>query len=562
MARGDHDLVRPRSADGWQEPELAPPQPSFAEAGIERHGVLANMAPLGTRPTSKMLKSLGQAVHGRASMTSKRFPRHSARATPVPGDALPQREMSEPVSRQGSLPTGTEQDAMSTPLTTTDDMLADTDRVVELAVQEAIHAHRWPTAYALRTVFDEKTEDPRARALFEQIYLKRASADEMQDFRSLMTRRKRQGSKSGTAHYYFNGDGAEVSPDPEASRVQVSVQPAIPVTMTPLLNPFESQLQRPYQTPYQPAYQTPYASVADRKTNGGSTINTAALIRRTCNVSPLMEVEHTQKKHKSVQHPGMDLERRSSGSMNGQGEDASIRHRLQAPTCARTRSSSLSSAPSDVSGDTDEADLHTRKAKRSRLNRSYYPAPTSDSLGLDDEHVLEARSEPRLHTFSTTISHAPPRFTPEFGMASPPRRGRKPKAGKMARAGPANKEWEGDRESEFPLYDANDHLSTLKRKARDKTNDPTPVQSSHERDPRPDVEDGTATIPSTRPKVRLLHRRQRNSRSYAEMEEIHDSAASDGGPVSTPDSRPTTPLLASRPLRKGKHGTGLRVKTS
>ncbi|KAA8564124.1 hypothetical protein EYC84_012103 [Monilinia fructicola] len=43
--------------DKWTEPPLPAPLPSFAEAGMERHGVVANMAPLGTRPSAKAVKS-------------------------------------------------------------------------------------------------------------------------------------------------------------------------------------------------------------------------------------------------------------------------------------------------------------------------------------------------------------------------------------------------------------------------------------------------------------------------------------------------------------------------
>ncbi|KAJ8058786.1 hypothetical protein OCU04_011774 [Sclerotinia nivalis] len=43
--------------DKWTEPPIPTPLPSFAEAGMERHGVVANMAPLGTRPSAKAVKS-------------------------------------------------------------------------------------------------------------------------------------------------------------------------------------------------------------------------------------------------------------------------------------------------------------------------------------------------------------------------------------------------------------------------------------------------------------------------------------------------------------------------
>lgn len=43
--------------DRWTEPPIPAPLPSYAEAGMEKHGVVANMAPLGTRPSAKAVKS-------------------------------------------------------------------------------------------------------------------------------------------------------------------------------------------------------------------------------------------------------------------------------------------------------------------------------------------------------------------------------------------------------------------------------------------------------------------------------------------------------------------------
>ncbi|RAL60534.1 hypothetical protein DID88_009730 [Monilinia fructigena] len=50
--------------DKWTEPPLPAPLPSFAEAGMERHGVVANMAPLGTRPSAKAVKSSAKSEGG------------------------------------------------------------------------------------------------------------------------------------------------------------------------------------------------------------------------------------------------------------------------------------------------------------------------------------------------------------------------------------------------------------------------------------------------------------------------------------------------------------------
>jgi hypothetical protein len=69
----DGPAERPKTMlDLWIEPPLPAPRPSFADHGIERHGVVANMAPLGTRPSSKIMKSAtrpeGADVGGRVAV--------------------------------------------------------------------------------------------------------------------------------------------------------------------------------------------------------------------------------------------------------------------------------------------------------------------------------------------------------------------------------------------------------------------------------------------------------------------------------------------------------------
>ena len=58
------------SLDGWIEPPLQNPTPSFEDHGFARHGVLENMAPLGIPPSAKLKARLRGDTH-RRSMLSK-----------------------------------------------------------------------------------------------------------------------------------------------------------------------------------------------------------------------------------------------------------------------------------------------------------------------------------------------------------------------------------------------------------------------------------------------------------------------------------------------------------
>lgn len=81
--------------------------------------------------------------------------------------------------------------------------LALTDRAVQFAVEDAIHDRRWPTAYALRTLYNDTKINPRTPHLFMRIFREQASAAEIEEFQSLISWRKKEGRKDGTAKRYF-----------------------------------------------------------------------------------------------------------------------------------------------------------------------------------------------------------------------------------------------------------------------------------------------------------------------------------------------------------------------
>jgi hypothetical protein len=87
-----------------------------------------------------------------------------------------------------------------------------TDKVVEAAFQEAIDFQRWPTAYALRTLYDDHRTNPRIVRLIEAIYNNCATEENKIEFRSIMKYKKKKGKKHRTGENYFNGDLIEPAP--------------------------------------------------------------------------------------------------------------------------------------------------------------------------------------------------------------------------------------------------------------------------------------------------------------------------------------------------------------
>ncbi|ESZ92138.1 hypothetical protein SBOR_7469 [Sclerotinia borealis F-4128] len=113
--------------DKWTEPPIPAPLPSFAEAGMERHGVVANMAPLGTRPSAKAVKSSakpeagdanGSGLDGVATMMDAAPPSLSATPQEAPQEVIVTSEHIPNASRRRSTSTRIEDleyNAPSTP---------------------------------------------------------------------------------------------------------------------------------------------------------------------------------------------------------------------------------------------------------------------------------------------------------------------------------------------------------------------------------------------------------------------------------------------------------------
>ncbi|KAH6963846.1 hypothetical protein DER45DRAFT_126257 [Fusarium avenaceum] len=78
-----------------------------------------------------------------------------------------------------------------------------TDKVVEAAVEEALKHYRYPTAWALRTLYDEKSGDPGFIAMLEDVFNQTADEATMRKFSKQMEKKKREGKKDNQGCYYF-----------------------------------------------------------------------------------------------------------------------------------------------------------------------------------------------------------------------------------------------------------------------------------------------------------------------------------------------------------------------
>lgn len=77
------------------------------------------------------------------------------------------------------------------------------DKIVETAVDEALKHYRYPTAYALRMLYDDYHEDPHFVSMFEDVFHQRADIDALAEFNRLISARKRDGKNGNRAFQYY-----------------------------------------------------------------------------------------------------------------------------------------------------------------------------------------------------------------------------------------------------------------------------------------------------------------------------------------------------------------------
>jgi hypothetical protein len=632
------------------EPQLAPPRPSFAEAGIERHGVVANMAPLGTRPSARVLKASTKSefMDSARGATTRRS---GASSASTPSEAITTPEPAVNIVRRRSLSAKAE-NAESTPQTPQQQTpqvppasarksvprpstaaqhqgqgvfalqqsplptnaprpfipsflppptqfgpngeykidLDITDRVVESAVQEALDNRRWPTAYALRTLYDDHRMNPRMVRLIDTIYNGRADEQQRKEFQGVMRHKKKEGKKDRTGEYYFNGDGSDPPPRP---------------------------------TQFQPVnYQTPFSTPPARSATGARSLSEAQGRRPSVNLSsvsastsPQKDAEHLSKRHKSNNfQPAQTLEVNGNASAGGKvkaEQPPAPQENGISDSVGRARSGS--SASSSALSSIDEQILSTDYGT-SAVSQAAAGAPGSGAASAHTQSrsanaethpgvrnppqpiSVPHKPGPKTYTFST-VSTSP--SSASAALPSPTNNiintrqssshRRQPSASKGDAMAPAvllpssatgqqlpKGKKESNKVTSRPSEDSEQTERTLrmKRKARENTNKIASVPESFERNQvlPPEVEsvsDGgdVVALPPRRTNIRLLNKKTRQSQAANYDSDTLSSPTllsfqPDLAPGSVSVSRAGTPSALSRPSRKAKTGTGLRVKTS
>ncbi|TAQ83815.1 hypothetical protein B7494_g7865 [Chlorociboria aeruginascens] len=468
--------------DKWIEPPLPTPQPSFADAGLMRHSVVANMAPLGTRPSLKIIKAAAKPESldgGRRSAVTRRAAAASSSTTPTPRELVVTPEPVPSPVRPGSAPAkGDSEDQPKTPpqqtsprksvsrsgnsgqigqgvfqiqhspiidtprserpLDADGEMEVDmeqTDKVVEAAVQEALDNRRWPTAYALRTWYDENRDNIRAVRLIEAIYDQRATSAQQKEFIAAIKTKKREGKEGKTGEYYFNGDGSDPPPRP----AHISLLPplsqspfaALNAQYTPVFhNPFTTPINPPvYRTPYAPTPQSMGAgptgdSQARRSPNPYSSVPASPQKEQhdaSHHVSKKLKPNHFPQSSEEVDGIASPGAKASASTTNGQGKQNGTTAKKTSPRRVRAKSESSASSLSSVDEEIFGGDFNHHDGD-DHNNNNHNGAGGSDALtpaeAMEAPNVL-ANSKPSPGTNSGDAAHMEASVSANASSSSP-----------------------------------------------------------------------------------------------------------------------------------------------
>lgn len=654
--------------DGWVEPVVPPQRPSYVDAGIERHGVVQNMAPLGSRPSLRTLKAAALLEGANSSVRPLGLRKTEIINSPIPvGSVMKLNSSPSPTSNKleigpGALrdikipdqtvdQTGTlsqtnpdykspkgssapsrgsrhlnhpmhehkqvsylvdistsdpetarresSQSSVVPPATGQDGLplinLAQTDRVVELAVQNAVDRKRWPTAYALRTLYDDNRGDISFVRLLEAVYYKYATEKDLDEFERLLKPKKQEGKNQRTGEIYFNSDGSESG------------------TRRPIFSAIEAL------NPPAPAYVTPYNSLPAYE----STPSNADLPKLGCK-SPTItdtsitqssspESRHTRKKPRTNNYTRSEcIKTRNNTRANSTGLKSPFQvsegeFKSKSRSCSTSSSSSLSSVDMNLISEVSvspKGSISNHGLARLGLfgsqpvfvspyasaNNFKVAASSADSEARNRAKItiIPPKPGPKIHTFAVAPSSNNTMET-RSKVASLPPVGKQSSSSASILSEPQNSELVSNNiiqkinsksEITMPSYDVNDEHSKKRRKAKEFTNNSTiaNVTESFERmsSRLPPILKETGAVlegeglitaaacpPARRPqKIRLNHNtRYKNVFDSESNSPTEASFRTDLASLPLP-SRAGTPLNNARQVNKNKTGTGLRVKSS
>jgi hypothetical protein len=196
---------------------LSPSRPVFPAAGFEDDDDDDYMPQ--KNPSSKSRRSSranSRPVRsGRRSLTTTRQKSPASQNHPPPqqpqqfqqSQQQQQQQQSEPAEEENTpAPTPAAPLTFEPPASTIDrepENKEFVDKAVESAVEEALRHSRYPTAWALRLLYDENSADPRFVCMIEDVFHQRADIETLQEFTRLVQARKREGKEGNKGYYYY-----------------------------------------------------------------------------------------------------------------------------------------------------------------------------------------------------------------------------------------------------------------------------------------------------------------------------------------------------------------------
>ncbi|KFY43036.1 hypothetical protein V494_02126, partial [Pseudogymnoascus sp. VKM F-4513 (FW-928)] len=594
--------------DNWVEPSLPPPAPSFTDhphLSIERYGVLENMAPLGTMPSTKA-KKIGKDAPRRAVKADESEVEASTSrelVTPEPQiNIIRKRSQSgkadddewnprTPSAQARKSATKTKQSAEAGAMMSQSphrskeerDMFI-TDRAVQFAVEDAILDYRWPTAYALRTMYNDHRINPRIRRLFMLIFTDQATEEEKTEFQCLMTYKKKEGAKDNKAQRYFDEHDNLYSP----------------------VNLFQKSWS------FSGASKRASTEVANRP---------SASPHKEAHVSKKAKVGHAQQ---ATPHIHLNLSGSSSATgkpaeMNGTSKAKPTRQAQNGTTTVSvaTRSRSVSSSSSlsslddavlesemaDISGDAGQGEeeisetSHSTKALRAREEPGRSAEKTARNQKAKQPITRHSAHAPRPnpHTFTAVNTKPPAASTP----SSPPALFPNLSSNTNNRNGTGDNVMRPYLDENYALPQSlslppqglvarshkkgaaaalrrittprDEEIIRRKKEAKGRTDGAVSTRQSFVRTPvqRPDLGSGSeagdggaagVSQPTTRQVLRF-RRKNRDDESDNHSSPTRLSFQPDLAPGSTRNSRANTPIAGARATRKAK-SSGARMKSS
>ncbi|KAJ9152154.1 Transcriptional regulatory protein RCO1 [Pleurostoma richardsiae] len=256
-AQGQHDPTknsehkRQTTLKEWYEPPVQS-KPSYQDANLMAVGVLEGMGPLDVPPKASNLKKIAGGEKEHTSSYRKIILKNRPSTAPKPAPpSTPQMDESEdnltpaPTRRSvsskdvdddytphpkapstsrlkitrnsisrasapqpSSTPSQQQTPAVATPTRPSrpEKMPEDKeaiDKIVERAVDEALEHFRYPTAFALRTLYDENSSNAHFLAMVQDIYQQTADAETIEEFARMVYEKKKEGKKDDKGCYYF-----------------------------------------------------------------------------------------------------------------------------------------------------------------------------------------------------------------------------------------------------------------------------------------------------------------------------------------------------------------------